>query len=141
MKLPVNYNAIHWTERNIIREEYIRIQDGECCFCGMELKSFILSEDYQEISEENSSYYYLAIIKEFLEETNFEIGVTYLEASWQVELIADLYAKYLKLSLTNFEIAASKLVNIENEYDNYLFSMYMQVELNRKLGNFDDAKN
>jgi len=80
----------------------------------LKLKPYILSEEYQNISEENSSYYYLAKIKEYQKESNFDIGITYLEASWQVEWIADLYAKYSELSLINFEKAAIKLFNIES---------------------------
>lgn len=34
MELPVNYEELHWTERRVIREEYIKIQDGRCCHCG-----------------------------------------------------------------------------------------------------------
>lgn len=37
MKLPVNYNNIHWTERKKVREEYVRLQKGLCSHCGMPL--------------------------------------------------------------------------------------------------------
>jgi hypothetical protein len=37
MKLPVNYNEIHWKERRKVREEYIKIQGGKCSFCGQPL--------------------------------------------------------------------------------------------------------
>ncbi len=33
MKLPVNYNEIHFTERRVVREEYIKRQEGKCCHC------------------------------------------------------------------------------------------------------------
>jgi len=33
LKLPVNYDELHFTERRTVREEYIRIQDGLCCHC------------------------------------------------------------------------------------------------------------
>ncbi len=38
MKLPINYNETHWSDRKIAREEYIKRQDGKCCFCGEDLK-------------------------------------------------------------------------------------------------------
>ena len=34
MKLPVKYDDFHYTERWKIREEYIRIQKGLCCYCN-----------------------------------------------------------------------------------------------------------
>lgn len=33
MKLPVNYNEMHYTERRVVREEYIKLQNGLCCYC------------------------------------------------------------------------------------------------------------
>lgn len=33
MKLPVNYNDTHYTERKLVREEYIKRQKGLCCYC------------------------------------------------------------------------------------------------------------
>jgi hypothetical protein len=37
IKLPVDYTVLHWTDRKIIREEYVRIQNGLCSHCGMPL--------------------------------------------------------------------------------------------------------
>lgn len=37
MKLPVNYDKLHWRERKKVREEYIKIQKGKCCHCGQPL--------------------------------------------------------------------------------------------------------
>ena len=37
MKLPVNYNKIHFTERRKVREEYIKLQDGKCYYCNSPL--------------------------------------------------------------------------------------------------------
>ena len=33
MKLPVNYEDLHWTKRREVREEYVKVQDGKCCHC------------------------------------------------------------------------------------------------------------
>ena len=33
MKLPVNYNKIHYTKRREVREEYIKYQEGRCYHC------------------------------------------------------------------------------------------------------------
>lgn len=37
MKLPVNYEELHWTDRKKVREEYVKIQDGKCHHCGSSL--------------------------------------------------------------------------------------------------------
>lgn len=34
MELPVNYNDLHWTSRRNVREEYIKRQNGLCCYCN-----------------------------------------------------------------------------------------------------------
>lgn len=33
MKLPVNYNDTHYSERRKVREEYVRVQKGLCYYC------------------------------------------------------------------------------------------------------------
>lgn len=37
MKLPVNYKNLSPKERKIVREEYIKIQKGNCYFCKEKL--------------------------------------------------------------------------------------------------------
>ena len=37
MKLPVNYDALTYRERKLVREEYIKLQGSKCCFCGNSL--------------------------------------------------------------------------------------------------------
>ena len=34
MKLPVNYDKLHWTDRRKVREEYVKQQKGLCKHCG-----------------------------------------------------------------------------------------------------------
>ena len=37
MELPVNYDDTPWQQRRLVREEYIRRQEGNCCHCGSSL--------------------------------------------------------------------------------------------------------
>jgi hypothetical protein len=37
MELPVNYGKIGHRDRRLVREEYVRLQDGLCSYCGNEL--------------------------------------------------------------------------------------------------------
>lgn len=34
MELPVNYSETHYSVRKLVREEYERIQGGNCCHCN-----------------------------------------------------------------------------------------------------------
>lgn len=35
--LPVNYNKLHWTERRMVRLQYIEEQNNKCYYCGEDL--------------------------------------------------------------------------------------------------------
>jgi len=37
MELPVNYEELHWTEKRIVRGEYVKKQKGRCYHCGKPL--------------------------------------------------------------------------------------------------------
>lgn len=37
LELPVNYVELGPTAKRLIREEYVRRQEGKCCHCGMPL--------------------------------------------------------------------------------------------------------
>ena len=47
MELPVNYDSLKQKERRVVREEYVRIQEGLCQHCNQPLKG----EPSQEIME------------------------------------------------------------------------------------------
>jgi hypothetical protein len=36
-KLPTNYDDLHWTERKVVREQYIKEQENKCYYCGCSL--------------------------------------------------------------------------------------------------------
>jgi hypothetical protein len=44
MKLPVNYNELHFSERKLVREEYVKRQNGLCSHCGEPLEGDPASE-------------------------------------------------------------------------------------------------
>jgi hypothetical protein len=37
--LPVDYRRLKQHQRRAVREEYVRLQEGKCCFCGESLTS------------------------------------------------------------------------------------------------------
>jgi len=44
MKLPIDYDKLHWKDRKLVREEYIRLQNGRCCYCGNLLEEKPINE-------------------------------------------------------------------------------------------------
>lgn len=46
-KLPVNYRQLTWGERRDVRNQYVKLQNGECFWCGDSLDS----EPRQELRE------------------------------------------------------------------------------------------
>jgi len=48
MELPVNYNDLHFSERRLVREEYIARQNGLCHHCGESIYGKP-SEDVREL--------------------------------------------------------------------------------------------
>lgn len=36
-KLPLNYDNLHYTERKLVRLQYIEEQGGKCYYCGIDL--------------------------------------------------------------------------------------------------------
>lgn len=36
--LPVNYTKLHWSERRLVREQYVVEQNGLCMYCNHPLK-------------------------------------------------------------------------------------------------------
>jgi hypothetical protein len=108
------------------------------------LHPFILSETYKEVAS-RPSYYRLAIIQTHQKRPSFDIGWSYLRASWQSEKLKEEYADCMKKALGAFSKASEELAKApkkledQEEHDDYLVSCYLQIELLRKLARFDEA--
>ncbi|MFK7852005.1 MAG: DUF2225 domain-containing protein [Akkermansiaceae bacterium] len=108
------------------------------------LRPFILSDSYKEVAS-RPSYYRLAIIQAHQKRPSFDIGWSYLRASWQSEKLKEEYADCMKKALGAFSKASEGLAKApkkrkdQEEHDDYLVSCYLQIELLRKLARFDEA--
>lgn len=51
MDLPVNYEKISISQRKIVREEYIKLQKGNCYYCGFPLNKKPLVEITKKIDK------------------------------------------------------------------------------------------
>jgi hypothetical protein len=102
------------------------------------LKSFIPSDEYQGYaSKHKASYALLAKIRDFLGAGPGEVGVAYLQASWEVEDRPDEHLEYLGLSLQYIRLALEEHPEPTEE------SVHLELltaELERRLGHFDAAE-
>ena len=103
------------------------------------LRPFITGADYQR-SGKKVSYYRLAIIKEFPKDSPYEIGFSYLKASWQTEKDPKEYSDCIKNALKNFLKASSEFANQKDKQDEYLISCYLPIEILRRTSRFNEAK-
>jgi hypothetical protein len=102
------------------------------------LKPFLSSEAYQKASQK-PSYYRLALIQEHQKLSAYEIGWSYLRASWQSEENKEEYANCLERALQAFSKASIDLAKSEDKHADYLISCYLPIEILRKLSQFDKA--
>jgi uncharacterized protein (DUF2225 family) len=103
----------------------------------LKVQQLVNSEEYKKILPDNSTYFILARIYEYVGMDDFEIAHTYLKASWQVEHDKAKCAKYLEESLKKFEafLAASK-----DKTNERIMSELVSGEIERRLGRFDQAQ-
>lgn len=103
------------------------------------LRLYIKSQEYQNLAKNQSSYFLLAKIYEFMGKDHLTLAHTYLQASWQVE--ADSYQKcnqYLEMSLRNFE---KFLSTYDKKDDRWINAELLCGEIERRLQYFVKAKN
>ncbi len=102
------------------------------------LKKFVLSPEYQNLAKDNSSYFLLAKIFEYLGETDWHIANSYLLATWQVENKPEKEKQYLDLTLQHL----NKFLSTGNKEGDRTWETAQMLagEMERRLGRFDDAK-
>ena len=85
-------------------------------------------------------WFALAILREELRADPFQIGWTYLNASWEAEEEAGDYPLAAERALTWFDRAADALRKDRGRTKDRLTARYLGVELCRRLGLFDEAR-
>jgi len=101
------------------------------------LEDLITSDNYQTLRLDNTDYFLLAKISEYLEADKLRIGWIYLNASWEAENKGNRtqYVQYLNLAIDNFNAA----VDTGDTEVGFTYR-FLLVELNRLKGDFDSAK-
>jgi hypothetical protein len=102
------------------------------------LRPFVMSKEYQDLTDKTPPYFRLARIREFLAHKPEAIGLAYLQASWEVENHDPVaHDEYLKKSLQFFEksLTTPGLVSAET-----VQTQLLCAELERRLGKFGKAE-
>lgn len=94
------------------------------------------SDDYKAIPDGSSEYYYLAKLFEGSDASHEDIAWAYLKASWEMG-----GQEVLEGALDNFKKSLSEIKDDDKNADEKHMTHQMIIgELNRLLGNFDEAK-
>jgi Uncharacterized protein conserved in bacteria (DUF2225) len=102
------------------------------------LKKFVLSKEYQDLVQDNPSYFLLARIYEHLGEPEWGIAYAYLEASWQVEDKPEKQKQYFEMTLQHLKTyLAAERKKGDRTWET---AQLLAGELERRLGRFEEAK-
>ena len=106
------------------------------------LKAIVSSERFRTEGRSALPWFALAVLREELKAGPFEIGWTYLSASWEAENEdrPEAYARAAQRAIKWFDLAATALqAQPERNRDRHL-ALYLPVELTRRLGDFAQAQ-
>lgn len=107
------------------------------------IRAILASERFRTEARPATPWFALGILREELRADAFEIGWTYLNASWEAEewnTDAKAYARAAERALTWFERAATALRDEPARRKDRIVALYLTVELSRRLGRFDEAQ-
>lgn len=86
---------------------------------------------------DRSSYFRLALLYEKLGRSGWDVGGTYIEASWQEEEQPEKLREDLELGLKHFD---SYLPEVKKGGAEWLSTQLLRAEVLRRLSRFDEAK-
>jgi hypothetical protein len=107
------------------------------------LRPYVSSAEYQGIAQRNTSYYYLAFLREKgmvkMKNGDYDIAHAYLQASWQAEDVGDkeLQARYLERALFYVRRYAKSAKRDDPFFPTVKI---LCAEIERRLGRFTEAE-
>lgn len=107
------------------------------------IRTILASERFRTEALPASPWFALGVLREELRADAFEIGWTYLNASWEAEewnTDTEAYARAARRALAWFDRAAPLLREEPERRKEYLLALYLPVELARRTGDFADAR-
>ncbi|WP_415907584.1 hypothetical protein [Oleiharenicola sp. Vm1] len=104
------------------------------------LRALVAGERFRTEGRSAGPWFALGVLREELHADPFEIGWTYLNASWEAEDEDGDYARAAQRALAWFDRAADALRADRKRSKDGLVARYLGVELCRRLGRFDAAR-
>jgi hypothetical protein len=107
------------------------------------IRAIVASARFRTEALPATPWFALAILREELRAEPFEIGWTYLHATWEAEerdTDNEAYARAARRALAWFDRAAPPLRDLPERRKEYLLALYLPIELARRTGDFADAR-
>lgn len=99
------------------------------------IRPIVLSDEYRRLRTENTDYFMIAYVKQRLGANQYDLGNTYLRASWEAESSAptriDEYRKLAREAFDNF------LAGKRTRTEEWWTASVLATEMDRLLGNFN----
>lgn len=98
------------------------------------IKAIVLSDEYRHLRANNTDYFMVAYVKQRLGASPYELGSTYLRASWEAERVApELVDRYRMLALQELD---TSLHGKRSHTEDWWTAAVLAAELERLLGQF-----
>lgn len=107
------------------------------------LQAIVASERFRTEARPATAWFALGVLKEELKAEPFELGWTYLSASWEAENEGGLeaYTRAARRAIAWFDRAAAALKDQPDRRKDRCIALYLPVELARRLGDYEQAQN
>ena len=102
------------------------------------IRAIVASDEYRQLRSDNTDYFMVAYVKQRLGANHYDLGHTYLRASWEAERdkpeLADPYRRLARQAFDNFLRAE------RNRTEEWWTAAVLAAELDRLLGQFDTVE-
>jgi hypothetical protein len=99
------------------------------------IRPIVLSDEYRRLRAENTDYFMIAYVKQRLGANQYDLGNTYLRASWEAEVSASARIdEYRKLAREAFD---NSLSGKRTRTEEWWTATVLATEMDRLLGNFN----
>lgn len=99
------------------------------------IRAIVASDEYRQLRSDNTDYFMVAYVKEQLGANQYDLGHTYLRASWEAERdmpdLADPYRRLARQAFDNFRRAE------RNHTEEWWTAAVLATEIDRLLARFE----
>lgn len=102
------------------------------------IRAIVASDEYRQLRSDNTDYFMVAYVKERLGTNHYDLGHTYLRASWEAERdmpdLVDPYRRLARQAFDNFRRAE------RNHTEEWWTAAVLAAELDRLLARFETVE-